>query len=242
MLSFEKINSISVEEPETWRDKVFITMDIDWAVDPVIDFAIELLEKYQRKATIFVTHDSPSIRSMASNPLFEIGIHPNFNELIKESNSSTGLDKVKEIMDITGPVSSVRSHSLFQSTHILNYFSAQGIKYDCNLYLPSEANLSLKPWHHWNGMIRVPHFWEDDINFLKKKNIPPRSLLRESSIKVFDFHPMHIFLNTVDLKHYQKISEYYKDFNALKTFVNKDKPGVRDLFTKLISNTDGVHS
>ncbi len=235
MPSFSKINNISVSKPETWRKKIFLTIDIDWAIDPVIDFSINLLKQYGCEATIFVTHSSPSTLSLMKETLFEVGIHPNFNDLTNGRSKHTALHKIEEILEVTGEVKSVRSHSLFQSSHILDYFNSVGINFDCNLYLPSEANLDLKPWHHWNGMVRIPHFWEDDVNFLKENCIPPLSLTKNKSLKVFDFHPIHIFLNTIDFQHYKKSYPYSKDFHALKSLVNTEKRGVRDLFIDLIS-------
>lgn len=211
-------------------------MDVDWAIDPVIDFSLELLERYRCEATIFVTHDSQSIRSLMKNSLFEVGIHPNFNDIINGRSNSSALSKIEEILEITGPVKSVRSHSLFQSSHILDYFNAVGVKYDCNLYLPSEVNLDLKPWRHWNGMVRVPHFWEDDVNFLGGRSVSPFFLTKMASLKVFDFHPIHIFLNTINIEHYRQSVPYFRDFHALKSLVNSEKSGVRDLFIELISN------
>lgn len=236
MLNFSKISKISLDCQETWQNKVFLTMDIDWAIDPVIDFSVNLLEQHGCEATIFVTHDSPSVRSLMKNPLFEVGIHPNFNELLNGECEHTAINQIENILEVTGPVKSVRSHSLFQSSHILDYFNVLGIKYDCNLYLPSEANLNLKPWHHWNGIIRVPHFWEDDVNFLKENSISPSSLIQKKLLKVFDFHPIHVFLNTISLEHYKNSAPYFKDFHALKTMINSEKRGVRDLFVELISN------
>lgn len=236
MIKFSKVNSISLDHQEMWRNQVFLTMDIDWAIDPVIDFSIELLEQHRCKATIFVTHNSPSIRSLMKNPLFEVGIHPNFNELTNGRCEDTAINQIENILDVTGPVQSVRSHSLFQSSRILDHFNALGIRYDCNLYLPSEANLDLKPWYHWNGMVRVPHFWEDDVNFLKESSVSPFSLIQMRSLKVFDFHPIHIFLNTVSFQHYKKSAPYFKDFSGLQSMVNSEKRGVRNLFIELISN------
>lgn len=235
MVHFSTINHLSINQPHTWAKKVFLTLDIDWAIDPVIDFTLNLLEKHQCQATIFVTHDSPSVRALMKNPLFEVGIHPNFNDLVNGKKHGTALDQINDLLSITGAVKSARSHSLFQSSRILDHFHDVGIQYDCNLYLPSEAHLDLKPWRHWNGMIRVPHFFEDDVNFIHSDFIVPSTLMSATCLKVFDFHPIHIFLNTTSVAHYKKSAPYFFDYKGLLSMVNNESTGVRDLFIDFIS-------
>ena len=55
-----------------------LTFDTDWAPDYTIDYVSEKLEKAKIKSTWFITHDSPAIQRLVNNPLFEVGIHPNF--------------------------------------------------------------------------------------------------------------------------------------------------------------------
>ena len=53
------ISKINIEEKDTWEDKIFITLDIDWADDDVLIDSIKLLEKTNIEATWFVTHYTP---------------------------------------------------------------------------------------------------------------------------------------------------------------------------------------
>ena len=61
--------------------KIIFTCDIDWASEIVIKDTINLFQNNQIKCTLFVTHKSKSI-DLCNRNLFEIGIHPNFNENI----------------------------------------------------------------------------------------------------------------------------------------------------------------
>ncbi len=79
MRCFKNISSIVVNEEHTWKDKIFLTFDIDWANDDVLNDTIDLIERSDIAATWFVTHDTPVLNRLRANPRFELGIHPNFN-------------------------------------------------------------------------------------------------------------------------------------------------------------------
>ena len=78
---FNFIKSISLKN-ENWENEIFLTFDIDWASDEVINDSLEVIEKYGIKSTWFVTHDSPILERLKDNKNIELGIHPNFNFLL----------------------------------------------------------------------------------------------------------------------------------------------------------------
>jgi hypothetical protein len=236
MAEFGKIADINPAFPETWQGKKFLTFDLDWAIDPVIDYTIDYLIDKKIQATFFITHFSPSVKKIIETSHFEIGIHPNFNYILDSSQSSNYKDAIDRILDITGPVKVARSHSLTQSSHIIEYFLQKGITHDCNLFIPSESQIDIKPWHHWNNIIRVPHFWEDDVNFISKKQIDPISIFSNDFLCVFDFHPIHVFLNTQSSQHYLEAKKDMHNLQHLKTQINTKTTGVRNfLFNLLVS-------
>ena len=98
---------------------------------------------------------------------------------------------------------------MLQSTRILDLFQRSGLTHDVNQFIPSGAGLELKPWRLWNGMTRVPYIWEDDIhcmyNHTDQVETEPSLLAQDRSLglRVFDFHPIHVFLNTESLDRYE---------------------------------------
>ena len=90
---FEKISSINPDSPLTWKNKIFVTLDIDWAADEVILDSLKLLEQADVSVTFFVTHRTPILERIKGNPKFEIGIHPNFNQLLNNENNYTKTQK-----------------------------------------------------------------------------------------------------------------------------------------------------
>lgn len=216
-------------------NKCFITCDIDWAHDDVLAVAISLFEKYDTNVTWFVTHNTPLLHRLRENPRFELGIHPNFNRLLNGDISNGGsVDEILyNILKIVPEATAVRSHSMLQSSPILDRFKGYGITHDANMYIPYSSAIKLLPWIHWNGLTRIPHFWEDDVCWQDGFSVEPGTLLEIDGIKVFDFHPVHIFLNTESHSRYDRARSAYHDPKELTKFIN-EKYGTRDFLTELL--------
>lgn len=233
---FGLIKDIDIDIEESWRNYIFITIDIDWAPDEIILYTINLLEKYNAKATFFITHKTYLLKKIIENPNFDIGIHPNFNFLL-DGDYRYGKSISEVIMyfnRIVPDTLSVRSHALTQSSIILNKIADMGFKYELNTYIPFHSGSMLCPYRHCGkDLIRVPHFWEDDAELLYKSNIKLCSLLNYEGIKVFDFHPIHIFLNTEDMNRYEKAKKFFKRPKSLFHFQNKEKYGTGNFLEEL---------
>ena len=203
---FKTISSIIVDYDLTWQEKIFLTFDIDWAHDDVLEDTITLVEQAKVAATWFVTHDTPFLERLRSNSIFELGIHPNFNFLLQGDprNGATAEEVVDRLLEIVPEAKSVRSHSMTQSSGLLQLFLVKGLTHDCNFFIPEQAGIALNPWHLWNGMIKVPYFWEDDATCLYDCNTPVLELINRPGLRVFDFHPIHVFLNTESLERYER--------------------------------------
>lgn len=207
-MEFSRIFDIDLENEYSWRDKIFLTFDIDWAHDEVLEDTINLVEKADVAATWFVTHDTMFLARLRANPKFELGIHPNFNFLLQADsrNGANAGEVIDRLLQIVPEAKSVRSHSLTQSSILLQLFLDKGLTHECNHFIPEQAAIELEPWHLWNGLIKVPHFWEDDVACMYAKNTLIQDLLvrAEGGVRVFAFHPIHIFLNTNTLECYER--------------------------------------
>ena len=77
-----------------------------------------------------------------------------------------------------------------------------------NHFIPQHAGIELKPWLLWNRLCKVPYFWEDDLHVLYDSigiaQTNPAELVTADGVKVFNFHPIHIFLNTESLDRYER--------------------------------------
>jgi Polysaccharide deacetylase len=185
-----------------------ITFDVDWAPDFVIDFVATRLIETGIRATWFVTHASSAIERLREHPdLFELGIHPNF--LPHSTHGSTPVGVLRHCMDLVPEAVSIRTHSLVQSTPLLAMILEQTpITFDVSLFLPHVS--SLQPFrYHWaqRCLLRVPYFWEDDLEM--ERPAPQwevRSLLADNGgLKVFNFHPIHVYLNSSSMDAYVEL-------------------------------------
>lgn len=221
MIFNSKLSEIRPEDISTWQNKSFLTIDVDWAHDEVLADAIDLLDQFQVHATWFITHDTPLLKRLRANSNYELGIHPNFNWLLAGDcrNGSNVAEVINRMMQIVPEARSVRSHSMTQSTGLLQAFADVGLTHDANHFIPASSGIELKPWYLWNGLVRVPYCWEDDVYCIyRERGIPEPDTIAMSSrngLRVFDFHPIHLFLNTESMTRYENTRSLHQQPDLL---------------------------
>lgn len=178
---------------------------------------IDLLEKADVAVTWFVTHDTSLLQRLRDNPNFGLGIHPNFNFLLSGDlrNGATVEEVIDRLLEIVPQAKSARSHSMTQNAHILDMFAKKGLTHDSNDFIPEQNRIELKPWRLWNGLIKVPYFWQDDRACIYSENTPIEDLVTRKGAKVFNFHPIHVFLNTENLERYERTRAIHRNPQAL---------------------------
>ena len=233
---FRTISSVEEDRAETWQDKIFLTFDIDWAHDDILNDTVDLVESYNVPVTWFVTHDAPVLNRLRDNPRFELGIHPNFNFLLQgsEVGSRSAEEVIEKALETVPEARSVRCHSMAQSSVILNQFKEHGLEYDCNHFIPWHSGIDLRPWKHWNGLIKVPYFWEDDVACIEEDDKRLVELGNLSGLKVFDFHPTQVFLNTKNIELYERTRPLHNNPKELIKH-RYEKSGTRNRLLELLS-------
>jgi hypothetical protein len=227
---FDLLENIDVNNPDSWKKKIFLTFDVDWAIDEVWLETIKILEDYEVPATWFVTHKSHLISRIKKNSNFRIGIHPNFNPLIENDNFSKDINRIIDDFFSFIPDSNiVRSHSLFQSEKILDLFDEKGFNIICNNFIPYNFNGKIFPYKLWKNLLIMPHCWQDNVSLKMKLNLP--SVLDQ--LIILNFHPIHIFLNTKNLRVYDESKIFNKDINKLNDYVNRGY-GVKNILIDII--------
>ncbi len=211
---------------------ILFTADIDWAPEEIIVDIIELFEQYNICCTFFATHNSPVLTG-CNKDLFEIGLHPNFNPLFQGKGGDAGTI-ISELKKHYPEAIGIRSHSLTQSGWLLNKFKEMGMLYEVNHFLPYFQGL--KPFVLWNGMIRIPFNWEDDYHFALGYDFnDSRINLTDEGMNIFNFHPVHTFLNSENNDRYLRIKDFMSDTEKIKEEVNSSKiKGTRDMLISLL--------
>lgn len=223
-MMFDILKNIDPNDENSWKDKLFLTFDIDWACDDVLKHTIDIVESANIAATWFVTHDTDLLERLRENIKFELGIHPNFNLLLNgdSKHGKTAEEVIERLMCIVPEARTVRSHSMTQSSLILDLFKKFGLTHDSNTFIPEQISANLSPWYVWNNIVKVPYFWEDDVACLYKENTPIKYLKSRDGLKVFDFHPIHVFLNTEDIRRYERTRNIHNDASKLIEHRNRD--------------------
>lgn len=216
---------------------MFLTFDLDWASDFVIEYTLDILNKYDVPSTWFITHDSPIIERLRNDDRIELGIHPNFNTLLDSTDATgqTSTTVIKEILEIVPEATAVRSHSLTTGSRLKAKFKEFGLTHHCNFLIPFSSRIQLLPYWDYYDLIEVPHLWEDDTHtHLSNRDTLPH--LVQTTLPVFDFHPIHIFLNSYDIASYEasrSIQGSSIEKERLIEFQNKDF-GTKDCLVSLI--------
>lgn len=185
-------------------DAAAVTLDVDWAPDFMIDYAASLLAGAGVRATWFVTHDSPAVRRLREHgDRFELGIHPNF--LPGSTHGASAAEVLRHCMALVPDATTMRTHALVQSSPLLaEVLRSTPITTDSSLLLPRHPHLA--PVEFVTGgraLLRVPFYWEDDDEMEMEH---PRWHLGDEcdgpGLRVFDFHPVHLWLNSGRPGHY----------------------------------------
>jgi len=206
MTKFSNISLIDPEITKTWEAKLFLSFDIDWAHDEVLYDTIQLIEKAGVPSTWFVTHETPLIASLRNLQSVELGIHPNFNPLLDgtyQNPNNTSEKILKSSMSLVKDAKVIRSHSLTQNERLVDQFKQVGLTHISNTFIPYGSAIVVKPFKIWDQMVVVPHCWQDNVAL--RMPLPfPATIEIGPMLYVFNFHPIHVFLNTENIDRYER--------------------------------------
>lgn len=205
------------------ESRIIITFDHEWVPDPILQYSVDLLDEYGIPATFFMTN-----RTDVDMSRHELAIHPNFRTLDLAQH-------VAEVHTLFPQATGSRSHSLFSSERLRPVYEDTGILYQSNYMMYLAPHIGPLPIS--GSTYEFPLFWMDYF-YLEMEERPTFALdafnLGEPGLKVFDFHPSHIYLNTESLSRYEAAKEHYKDPDRWGALQNDNTRGIRDLFLDLL--------
>lgn len=181
-----------------------LTFDIDWAPDFAILYCLELLDDARCKATFFATH-STSLNQEIVNRGHDLGIHPNF--LPNSSQGASVQAIISECLSYAPDAWCMRTHALVQSSPLLHEIFSKfpQLKLDVSLFMHRSTFSHKVKWEFDSVTFdRLLYNWEDDAQFASynEDNLPE---LFFGELTVFDFHPIHVFLNSTDGSEYRNL-------------------------------------
>jgi hypothetical protein len=203
---------------------IAITFDIDWAPDAVIEDTLQILDQHDVCATFFATHDTPVLKNLDRH---EVAIHPDFRGGGYEK-------KVSDLLEIYPHAVGARSHAYYLNSQITRHYGQIGLRYDSSLEMIGMHGM--RPFRHWLGFVRIPVFWEDDVNAMTGSGWDLPTMRADSnSIYVFDFHPIHVFLNTESMDRYERARSVYREPEKLAAIAAPEStPGTRTFLKQLV--------
>jgi len=202
-----------------------ISIDTDWAMPSLVNDVATTLNDFKISGTFFLTNKIDY--SNLSN--HELAIHPNFEGSINFENI---LEKTLSILPQKHCKGS-RSHKLYYNSSLPQIYQKFGLEYDSNYILPNyEKPLPFFIPH--SNILEIPFFFGDDALLTNKSNFNLSKIdLNDIGVKVFMFHPIHLFLNSHSMDSYQKIKSKYTDLDFLNTQINSNE-GIHSFFIKLL--------
>jgi hypothetical protein len=206
------------------KEKYSVSIDLDWAPDPVLDYTLNLLAKHGVSATFFMTN-----KTTCDMKGHELAIHPNFTSLDFEKHL---LERLEEYPNAKG----TRSHSLFFTERLRPFYEKHKLVYQSNAMMYMQKDI--KPFMMSPTTLELPFYFMDTFYIIMNKNVPafePNELnLDSEGLKIFDFHPVHIFLNTETLSRYESVKKHYKEPKELVKARNTGSRGVKDIFEDVL--------
>jgi hypothetical protein len=220
---------------------IHLTFDQDWAPAWATERLAKRVQDAGLQATLFVTHDCPSLAALRSSEAFELGWHPNF---LPGSSHGADVESVLDFMaQIVPEAVGARAHTLMRGTPLLEAYKRRGLRYDGADLHDGVANLEV--FQSWTGVSRIPIWFEDDVHLQRGLGCELGSLsLDTPGLKVCTFHPVLVALNCADLDSYGALKAdlaargvgltdaTVEDFAR---FRQSDRLGVGDLFESLVS-------
>ena len=236
MLNFNK----SFLEKLSTKPAFCFTSDIDWAPESMIKETLNIFLEQEIPLTPFITHHSKTIAKHYKGSYAKyVGLHPNF---LSDSTQGTNFKEIiSNLMNLWPDTKCFRSHSFFDNSLITKEFYDRGFKYDSNLCLHLQPYLV--PLQHASGLLRFPVFFEDD-SYAMREQVWDLShivdLLKTPGLKIFNFHPIHVSLNTPNMNYYESVK---KDANKNWRNLIYKKQGVHTFLIELlqfVKNNSGL--
>ena len=239
---FIRLKDVNFNKPESWKGKIALTFDVDWASDEVFSYTLDLIEESNFPATFFLTHDTPLLNRIRNNPSWEIALHPNF---LLSANSPVGLDQHIEqiLLDMKSwapEAVSLRSHGLVTAARWLWKYQSAGIE---NLSMSTRFNAKNQPYEEINGLVECPIYFSENSQLVIQQeggielaDTEQLGQVAKDELRVFDFHPIHIFLNTEDYARYENSRAYQSDWKALQSHRNERINGTENWLRSILES------
>jgi hypothetical protein len=192
--------------------KIFITFDVDWAPDYMID-------------------------KLCKEGRHEIGTHIN---LAPHSTQGDSVETIVDAFTSTYPrICGNRFHLLHYSYRDLISLGKSGFLYDVSSFLLNQ-NFTLPAWHPDLNMVLLTYIWEDGPCENSGMPMTLDSINLDSpGIKIINFHPLNVYLNGEDAENRMSLLEHEESlFECSQRIADKYRstgPGAENILVELLN-------
>ena len=188
-------------------ESVTIGFDVDWASDFILEDVLQLASEDGVKAALFLTHISPLARKLFKEKKYDFDLHRNFEKILNGDNSNRkdAADVLRGLMIQFPGVDVVRSYSLTTSSRLKALFRDKNFSVEICFITNGVRTKFQNFWTEFSGMTHVPITFEDDVWFALEEGeigAHPSNILQHDALNILTFHPIHLYLNTTNVAHY----------------------------------------
>lgn len=214
-----------------------LTFDSDWCPDWMLEEVLEILESRELAATFFLTNAPAAslLERLDRAGRIQVGIHPNF---FPENAVARAEELLKSLLNEVGPCTVCRTHGLFWWHGLGEILRKLGIRDDSSLSAPGH---SLTEPLRVSGVNRYPISLGDWSLLDSKGSIEDvlQSINSFGPLRVLNFHPIHIALNTDSIDEWTRIKHVQReDPSRLRDLASQNARrqgfGLRDIFLSVI--------
>jgi hypothetical protein len=228
-------------KPKENTVKYALTFDVDWAPDSSIQICLDLLNRFGVKATFFATHHTDMNKEIVLQG-HNLGIHPNF--LPGSTHGKNVEEVISSCLSFAPDAKYMRTHGLYQSTSLLyEVFSKfSQLELDVSLLMHKAESAQRCSWRYKDVKFdRLLYNWEDDVEFYYSGFGEEAEIFFGPKI-IYDFHPIHVHLNSCSISQYLKLKEYTSgrklftlNNGEVFSFINTGE-GVRNILESIMNS------
>jgi peptidoglycan/xylan/chitin deacetylase (PgdA/CDA1 family) len=213
------------------------SVDVEWSAPEVIEDLRALFDEHRVQATFFVTHGGVSV------PGHERGLHPNFRRdgdtyrkldgAATRSDAEVSRHVVATTLSFAPEAKGVRAHSLRYDSSLLPLYRESGIEYESSYRLPLVGGL--RPFWNQHDIVGIPAYYADYFDLVTGATgyTSAKMQLDQPGLKVLDFHPNLVYLNTPDEPAYMASKAFYHQPEKLLAARHPGR-GVRTLLLEIL--------
>jgi hypothetical protein len=211
-----------------------VSMDTDWCSAETLDFVLREVVDPRLPLTLFSTG---IYLEAANRPAMEMALHYNVDH-------ASFPDAFGTIADILPGARGARGHSLAFSERLRAPWKSYQIVYDSSFLMYLQNHIV--PFPIARGVLELPIYFMDMFALEFEEGdlgrFPDYEEMCRPGLKVFDFHPVHLVLNTPSPEYYVEKKQWYHDFHQLRRHQYRGY-GVRSYFDEIQRRIlDGGHT